>query len=58
MQEKWALFSRGGAEKLASEYSIPFLGAIPLDPVCYSACHFSGRWSTLGFLNAGTGVVL
>ena len=32
-QEHWALFSRGGAEKLASEYNIPLLGTIPLDPV-------------------------
>ena len=33
LQEQWSLFSGGGVQKLAEEYSIPFLGSIPLDPV-------------------------
>jgi ATP-binding protein involved in chromosome partitioning len=31
--ENTDIFLSGGAEKLADEYSIPFLGRVPLDPV-------------------------
>jgi MinD-like ATPase involved in chromosome partitioning or flagellar assembly len=30
--EEISLFKKGGGEKLAEKYGIPFLGAIPLDP--------------------------
>ena len=33
LQEKWGLFSEGGARKLCQDYNIPLLGTIPLDPV-------------------------
>ena len=33
MQEQWPIFNDGGVQKLCDEYSIPFLGTIPLDPV-------------------------
>ena len=31
-EEEVDIFSRGGGEKLASQYNVPFLGKIPLDP--------------------------
>jgi ATP-binding protein involved in chromosome partitioning len=32
------IFKRGGAERMAAEMNVPFLGRIPLDPVLADAC--------------------
>lgn len=42
-KEKWALFSEGGAEKLAKSYELPFLGSIPLDPDLVQCCERGGN---------------
>jgi ATP-binding protein involved in chromosome partitioning len=44
--EETAVFKKGGAKKLAQELSVPFLGAIPLDP------------SVMNFADEGKSVVL
>jgi len=32
------IFKRGGAERMATEMGVPFLGRIPIDPLLVAAC--------------------
>jgi len=41
------IFSRGGAEHMALEMDVPFLGRIPLDPAVVAACDQGGTASYL-----------
>ena len=37
-QKKVDIFKSGGGEQLATEFSVPFLGSIPIDPEMVAAC--------------------